>query len=219
MGIRIGLVDSGLAPELADRVHAQAAFLRGAEGRVERQPAEPDRIGHGSQVARIIAGAAPEARFANAQVFVRPRLVDAELVADAVDWCVGNGVRVINLSLGLTADRDALRAACKRALFAGITLVASCPARGEMPFPAAYPGVLAVCGDARCGEDEWSLVDGQWLLGAFPHATAGGGASFAAAAISGRAAAFYSCRPQAKHEDFLKHLRAGPAFVGRERKS
>lgn len=219
MDIRIGLIDSGLAPDVAGRVHAQAAFVRGADGEIELGPAEADRIGHGSQVARIIAGLASEARFANAQVFVRPQLVDAGLVADAVDWCVGNSVRVINLSLGLVADRTSLRLACERALSAGITLVASCPARGGMPFPAAYPGVLAVCGDARCNEMEWSLVDGLRLVGAFPHAGAGGGASFAAAAVSGHAATFFSSRPDAKHEDFLEHLKAGAAFVGRERKS
>lgn len=219
MTVRIGLVDSGLSPDLAGRAYAEAAFLRKSTGEIDQLPAESDRIGHGSQVARIVAGMEPEAGFANAQVFVDPHLVDADLVATGIDWCIGQGVRVINLSLGLTADRSSLRSACGRAVLAGITVVASCPARGATPFPAAYPGVLAVCGDARCDPDQWSLVDGLRLVGTFPHAQAGGGASFAAATVSGLAAAFFSSRPGAARGDFLDHLRAGAAFAGRERKS
>lgn len=123
-------------------------------------PPVPDRLGHGTDVARLILAAAPQAALIDAQVFADGRPVSAAAVAAAIDWAVGQGAELINLSLGLREDHWALRHACAAASAAGVLLVASSPARGGAVYPAAYPGVLAVTGDARCADGEWSLLDG-----------------------------------------------------------
>ena len=68
-----------------------------------------------------------------------------------------------------------------------MVLVAAAPARGGPVYPAGYPGVLRVCGDARCGPGEWShLATAQADFGACPDGPDGrpGGASLAAARFS-----------------------------------
>ena len=52
--VLVGLVDSGVVPELADRVAVESAFALGDGERVERRSATADMIGHGSSVARTI---------------------------------------------------------------------------------------------------------------------------------------------------------------------
>jgi hypothetical protein len=107
-------------------------------------------------VLEIIQELAPEARFALAQVFHERFSTTAVQVAAAIDWLLQQQVAVINLSLGLRQDRPVLREACERALSAGVLLCAASPARGEPVFPAAYPGVFRMTGDARCTRSEVS---------------------------------------------------------------
>ena len=122
--------------------------LRDAE--VDIGPAQPDRLGHGSCLLDVVAAHAPAVKFAIAQVFHDRMVTSAVLVAAALDWLAERKVRVINLSLGLRQDRGVLRAACERAVADGIVLCASTPARGEPVYPASYPGVMRMTGDARC---------------------------------------------------------------------
>lgn len=228
--VRVGVVDSGIHRGVerdvdcaAPAVLAARAFVRSADGHVQHVAPYGDGLGHGSAVAALIAdGAAQRVEFVDAQVFAAAQAIDAGLLAEAIDWCVENAVRVLNLSLGLRADRPLLRKACARANAAGVTLVAACPARGGATFPAAYPQVLAVSGDARCLAGGWSVLADSPHFGASPCAlqpAAGGGASFAAARISGVAAAFFSRQPAAGYADLLVHLRAGAGFIGRECRS
>lgn len=237
MSVKVGIVDSGLSPALAARLVgaanaspgdeplASVAFTTTDDGVVLPMPPVADPLGHGSQVAELIRAAAPAVRLASAQVFAAQQPVSAEVVAAALRWCLTRDVRVVNLSLGLRHDRPVLRAACAAAVEAGVLLVASAPARGGPVYPAAYPDVLAVSGDARCAPGAWSLIDGGALIGATPlvagvhtpGATAPGGASFAAARVSGLAAAYFTAFPQATVADFRAALHAGAAFVGRER--
>ncbi|WP_418648009.1 S8 family serine peptidase [Thauera butanivorans] len=147
--IRIGVVDSGHAAAQVPHVAASAAFvLDGGEPR--RVPAEPDRLGHGSRVGDGLLHCLPQAELLVAQVFRERLATSAAQVAAAIDWLVDEDARLINLSLGLREPRPVLAAACARALAAGVVLCASAPARGQPVYPAGFPGVLRVTGDARC---------------------------------------------------------------------
>jgi hypothetical protein len=228
MPVDVGIVDSGLAAGLAERLArphlvrlaASVAFVDTGDGMPQASLPVADPLGHGSQVAELILAASPTARLRCAQAFTARRPVAANVVAAGVRWCVDQGARVINLSLGLRDDRPSLCAACAEAVDAGVLLVASAPARGCPVFPAAYPGVLAVSGDARCAAGAWSLIDCQGLVGAPPMGPKGpGGASFAAARISGLAATFFDTFPRATAGDYRAYLQAGATFHKRERHS
>lgn len=217
---RVGVVDSGWAPALRARVCAARSFLDDAPATIDIE-STVDRLGHGTQVMQAIAALAPQVRFCVAQVFGDQLRTTAAQVASAMDWLVEEGVAVINLSLGVRQDDARLRAACRRALDAGVLLCASTPARGEAVYPAACPGVVRVMGDARCAPGEHSAL----LL---PHADFGAcvlppdadrrnaGASMGCAHLSGRVAALL-CEGVARERGAVWHaLLETAAHHGRE---
>lgn len=205
--LRIGIVDSG-GP--AAQMSGARAFLAEGEG-----PARPDRLGHGTAVALVVARAAPRAAILHAQVFDDRPVTSADRVARALAWLAPR-CDLILLSLGLPADRAVLRAACAEALAAGAVLVASTPARGEICWPAAYPGVIAATGDARCGWDQLSLlpqgVIGAWCASPERGGRGMGGASLGAARVAGHLAAHW---PDAR-ADAAGWLAAHATHIGAE---
>jgi hypothetical protein len=220
MQVKVGIVDSGVSPAQRGTLAACVGIAASAAG-IERAVAHDDAVGHGTAVAQIIMAEAPHAQLLSAQAFAGLRQADAACVAAAIDWCVEQRVRIVNLSLGLATDEAVLSAACRAAVAQGAIVVAAFPARGGSVYPAAYPGVLAVSGDARCSPGIWSVIDERRLYGAAPFAADGltpGGASYAAARLSGRAARFLASWPTARADDFRYWLEAGAAFRGRERR-
>lgn len=189
----IGLIDSGVDAG-AVAVAAQRRFA--GEGWLE----------HGTVLAAIIARLAPAVPLLSAQVFDDRAVASASAVAEALDWLVDQGARLVNMSLGLTADRAVLAQACARAVAGGVVLVASVPAIGPLVWPAAYAGVVRVTGDARCRDDELAwLDDGRVHFGACPCPEGRpegqprvAGASVAAARVTGLLAAIADADPVAR---------------------
>lgn len=216
---RVGVIDSGFAPHQADRVLAARSFQLDGDS-LSDGDAMPDRLGHGSAVLDALAGAAPRARFCVAQVFTERWQTSPLQIAAALQWLIEQRVALINLSLGLRNDRPVLRDACAVARQAGILLCASSPAQGEAVYPASYPGVIRITGDARCAPGQWSWLDNaQADFGASVAAVNGvAGASIACAALSGLIVDFLCREPGADQAAALAWLRAGAAFVGPERR-
>ena len=222
LDVRVGIIDGGFASVPAGALHASAAFVDGGNGAIRCISPGTPPLPHGERVAALVLEPAPEARLIDARVASHAERPTARGVAAALDWCVAEGARVVNLSLGLADDRAVLRAACARAVGFGVLLVAAAPARGAPVFPACYPDVFAVSGDARCGPGEWSLLDRDAkagaAYGASPDAPLGGpgGASMAAARITGLVAAFLARRPDAGCHVLVEHLAAFASWRGRE---
>ncbi|TCO83357.1 subtilase family protein [Plasticicumulans lactativorans] len=215
-GVAVGLIDSGLAPALAARAAADVAVQVDADGQATIGAARADAVGHGSALAALLLAAAPAVRLYSVQAFAAAGPGSAAAVAAALDWLVAQRVRVVNLSLGLRADRPRLRAAVAAAQAAGVLLVASSPARGGPVYPAAYPGVLRVCGDARCADGEFSALGGHPAdIGASP---AGGGASLACARVSAALAALLAATPDIDATALRRALQARCRFHGAERR-
>ena len=182
--VAVGLLDTALAPRFA--VRAARSFV-----------AEVRATGHGDALAQILCSGAPRIELLSAAVFDGRAPASADAVADGLHWLIGQGAQLINLSFGLREDRKALRCACAQALERGVLLVASAPAQGAAVFPAAYPQVLRITGDARCAPGEFSALDnGQAEFGAcvggprHRPGEPGGGASWAAAHASAALAAW-----------------------------
>lgn len=123
--VRIGVIDSG--------VHAAHPHIQGVAGGVAitrdgREEADyVDRIGHGTAVAAVIREKAPGAEIFSVKIFHDRLATGIETLSRAIEWCVENGMHLINLSVG-TSNPDheaALRAAVERVRVNGITLVAA----------------------------------------------------------------------------------------------
>lgn len=219
--LRIGVVDSGFSAAQRIQVMAARRFSLLADG-VDEGDTRDDALGHGSAVVEAISRRAPSARFCAAQVFDQRGVTSALQIAKAIDWLVAQDVRLINLSLGLRQDRCLLREACASAAAHGVLLCASSPAQGEGVFPADYPQVLRVTGDARCTEQEWSWLDSaQADFAACVHGTYLGqsGASLGCAALSGHIASFLVEQPRASNEQVVHWLQENARYRGPERRT
>jgi serine protease len=199
-GVRVAVIDSGVDgthPELRGRIAAAKSFVAG--------PATVDTQGHGTFVAGLIAaqtndavgiaGLAPPAQLLVAKVVGPQRSIPVEAEAKAIRWAVGNGARVINMSLGGLRDptdptRDTyskLEAdAVAYAVSKGVLVVAAVGNSDQSPaqpwpyasWPSALPHVLGVSALGRKGgSPEFSNRDtqfndiaapGQQILSTFP---------------------------------------------------
>lgn len=208
---RVGLIDSGAAAAGVVRAARFAADGARADG------AGPDPTGHGTRVAALLRGAAPDIELVLAQVFAAGGPTSAAAVAAAIDWCVAEGAQLVHLSLGLAADRAPLAEAVARAVGAGRLVVAATPARGPAVYPAAYPGVIRATGDARCAPDEISRLAAATFGGCVRTATgAGQGASVGAAAVS--RALLAAIAPGSPYALALQALGARARYDGPERR-
>lgn len=105
--------------------------------------------GHGTSVASIVGGRDGLVPSVDLMLL---RVLDAEGQGNSFDVASGiieaadAGASIINLSLGVYEDSTILRAAVDYALAQSIIVVAAAgnDARSGLPYPAAYPGVLAV---------------------------------------------------------------------------
>lgn len=220
--VRVGIVDSGSSAAQAAQVAAAAAFVRG-DSDVRRIAACDDLLGHGSLVGDVVLHCAPHAELLVAQVFRERLATTAAQVAAAIDWLVGSGAAVINLSLGLREPRPVLEAACRAALDAGVVLCAASPAQGAPVYPAAFAGVLRVTGDARCERLEISaLAAAHADFGAHVRpmhgALAGAGASMACAHLSGHVARHLSEGGRADADALRAWLTVQARYHGLERR-
>lgn len=220
---RVGIVDSGCAPGQMPAVLAARGFILDGDA-VQLQDATPDQLGHGSAIAAVVRHLAPTAQLLIAQVFHARFTTTAVQVATAVDWLVGEGAELINLSLGLRADRSVLRDACERATAAGVLVCAASPARGQPVFPSAYPGVLRMTGDARCARGEWSWLGTQHAdfgahVAPLPGDAAGSGASLGCAHLSGHVAGMLSDGSVGSPQAVVQALMDGACYRGPERKT
>lgn len=218
--VLIGVVDSGHAFSQHLRVEAGRRFWVD-DGQLLCGDLEPDALGHGSAVIEAIARRAPGAQVCVAQVFDRRGVTSAWQLGAAIGWLVSTGVRVINLSLGLRHDREMLREACAFAVEQGVLLCAASPAQGQGVYPADYPQVLRVTGDARCASDQWSwLNSAQADFAACVQGSRPGqsGASLGCAALSGHIAGYLQEQPAASNAQIIQWLQTHAHYHGPERR-
>lgn len=126
-------------------------------GPLARQP----RFGHGtyaaSQIAAVVnnglagAGIAPQVTVMPVRVLDPLNSTNAAVVAEAINFAVGAGADVINLSLGGSEGFGPLQQAVENAVRAGVVIVASAGNSGgdddppdDVGFPARYEDVIAV---------------------------------------------------------------------------
>jgi hypothetical protein len=213
---RVGVIDSGCAPEQA-LVSARRFWLD--EGVLCEGEIQPDRLGHGSAVLASLQAEAGELPLMLAQVFTEQGSTSALQVAAGLFWLAEQGVTLINLSLGLQQDRAVLRQACAEVQQAGVLLCASSPAQGSAVYPAAYPGVIRITGDARCAPGQWSwLGTAQADFGGHVGERGRAGASLGCAAVSGRIATLLQQQPGLDRQQVYAWLQAHAAFSGPERR-
>jgi subtilisin family serine protease len=212
-GVKVAIVDSG--------VDADHPLVRGVAGGavVDTDDEDPDGIrldeiehgdlyGHGTACAGIIRGLAPEVEIYSVRVLGAQLTGKAFVFARGLEWCIDNGMHVVNLSLS-TSNEDwyaGFQDLCDQAAFAGMVLVAAPANVRRASYPAEFSSVMSVA--ATVGEDrevflrnpkppaEWGApgvdVEVAWAEGGTIVST---GNSFAAPVMAGHAARVLGAHP------------------------
>ena len=147
----VGIIDTEVT-------NADALVLANFKGkRIFADTDKPAPSDHGNAVASIVAAGGNGFEGLAQGVSLRAAGVMREvapginatytlLVAQALDWMIGEKVQVVNLSLGSASDA-VLSGVISKSLSAGLVLVAAAGNGGPSAapsYPAAYPGVIAV---------------------------------------------------------------------------
>lgn len=147
-GVRVGVLDTGIARHPDLNVAGGVNTLGGRSF--------ADDNGHGTHVAGIIAAAGKRRLYGNAPDvrLYAVKVLDAggsgyvSDIIEGIDWCLARGIRVLNMSFGMSADNRALRDAIRRARRRGAVIVASAGNSGtsndRLDAPARYPETIAV---------------------------------------------------------------------------
>lgn len=220
--VRVGLVDSGVGSELltSSNLLIERAFCDGGSGACKDAA---QLSGHGDTVARVVLEAVPRAKLVVANIFGGQATATVQVVTSALTWLADLNLDLVNLSFGTVTYSEGLEAACRRMSSFGTLLICSTPARGGRVFPAALDCCIAVTGDARCmaGDVSWlgteSADFGTHSFVAAGDPLGGGGASFAAARLTGIAASLIA--NGVPREAVIDTLKTNCRFVGPERRA
>lgn len=153
-GIRIAIIDSGIAPahtDLQDSVIEAEDFSSSKFG-------TGDTIGHGTHVAGIIAarnnssgvvGIAYEAKLLIAKVVGDDGLATPSAVEKAIHWAIKNNADIINISLGAQYDSPIIKNAIEEAIDKGLFIICSAGNNGAnvdrgIDYPGRYQSTIAV---------------------------------------------------------------------------
>jgi serine protease AprX len=159
-GVDVALIDSGITP--VGDLASPGRVVNGPDFSFDaRNPAlrHLDAFGHGTHLAGIIAGVAPDARLVNLKAANAEGVTSLSQLLMAIDYAVryrhanGLDIRVISLAVGADNngyEHDPLAVAVERAWNAGVAVVSSAGNEGDsgdgLLIPAADPFVIAVGG-------------------------------------------------------------------------
>ena len=147
-GVKVAIVDSGVVPN-HPKIGPMAggiALTVGPDGATRQSTDHADCAGHGTACAGIIHRKAPAAALYSVRIFNESLQADSRLLIAAIEWCIEQGLDIINLSLGTTevTQRDALLQLCQQAADQGILMVAAEHEEGRKSYPAHLPQVIGV---------------------------------------------------------------------------
>ncbi|MEB3220902.1 MAG: S8 family serine peptidase [Candidatus Sericytochromatia bacterium] len=178
-GVRIGVVDTGVDPEhpaLREQV-VGSWRVNGLLGRLGMATARDDN-GHGTHCAGVAAGSgeggltgvAPGCKLLVVKALDRNGAGATSDIVRGIRWAVGNGARVLSLSVGGQESSQAMAGAVAEALKAGVVVVAAMGNEGKelKNYPAALPGVIAVGATTRQDRPASFSTRGPWISVAAP---------------------------------------------------
>jgi subtilisin family serine protease len=159
-GLRVAVVDSGVNTR-----HPHISGVAGGVSIVGPDDIEEDSfldlLGHGTAVMAAIQEKAPEAEYFAVKLFHNSLRTTTPALLAAIEWAIGKGVDVINLSLGtLNFDYESrFRTLVESAASRGTILVSAREAGGQACLPGSLPGVIGVSLDWECPRSRYRYTE------------------------------------------------------------
>ena len=162
-GVNVAILDTGIDLDHPDL----QANIQGNVNLINPRKSGDDDNGHGTHVAGIVGainntigvvGVAPGIYLYAVKVLDRTGSGWLSDLIEGLDWCVKNGMEVVNMSLGSSGDNQSFHDAITAAYNAGTTQVAAAGNDGgPILYPAAYSETIAVSAtDSSDGIPSWS---------------------------------------------------------------
>lgn len=152
-GVKVAVLDTGIDLDHPDL----RANVKGGVNTINPRKSADDDNGHGTHVAGIVAavdnaigvlGVAPRAWLYAVKVLDRQGSGFVSDIIEGLQWCIDNGMQVVNMSFGTSSDVQSFHDAIVAAYNAGLVLVAAAgnsgPGDDTVLYPARYPEVIAV---------------------------------------------------------------------------
>lgn len=216
----IAIIDSG-----AHAGHPHVGYIAGgftfqcdASGAVKRIEGAADEIGHGTAIAGLIRGYAPDTGIWALKIFGRHLSAGIPALIAAMEWALEIPVEIIHLSLGTAEERHKplLENLCETARRRNILVVASARTRADLVYPAVFESVIGVCQDAECPPEGLFHHPGMPIafsahgmprpIPGLPQERNFRGGSFAAAHVSGRILRMRAAEPCMTSDDVVNNL-------------
>lgn len=212
--VKVGVIDTGVDFGHPDLRHS---LVRGIN-LLNRSKMPYDDNGHGTHIAGTIAaanqmqgmiGVAPRALIAPVKAFDHNGSAFVSDIILGIEWCVRNGIDVINMSFGMKTRSKALLGAVTNAYNSGVIIVASSGNDGKLrsvDYPARYPQTISVGATNRLRRvapfsNRGAYIDvyapgdkimSAWLRGNYNEMS---GTSMATSHVSGAIALLLSLKP------------------------
>ena len=213
-GVTVAIIDSGVEldhPAVGGRLVRSLQVEPGDDGPVVVDDDDrSDLVGHGTACAGIIHSIAPEADLVSIRVLGSDNRGRGSSFAAAIEWAIGQGFGVVNLSLSSRSEAMAERfhELADEAYFANTLLVSAANNVVGASYPSLFAAVVSVAAHDVGDPDVWFYnpappvefgahgldVDVAWRGGTRIWAT---GNSFAAPHLAGRAALIRARYPDA----------------------
>lgn len=211
-GVRVAIIDSGIEadhPRVGGVAQAIAVeYDEEAEQPVFVDGPHSDLFGHGTACAGIVRGLAPQVELVSMRVLGADLIGSAFDFAQALDWCIGNGVHIVNLSLSTSNEEfaETFYELVDEAAYANVLVVSAMNNERKRSIPSEFAGVFSVAcceghdperflfnPDAPAGWGAMGIdVEVAWTGGSTIVAT---GNSFAAPVIAGHLARLVGAHP------------------------
>ena len=213
-GVRVAIIDSGVEaahPAVGGRLRASMVVeIDGDDAAVIEDGTAVDVVGHGTACAGIVHAIAPGAELVSVRVLGPNNRAKGHSFAAAIEWVVGQGIGVANLSLSSRSESLAglFHELADRAYFANTLLICAANNVPGPSYPSLFASVVSVAAHDVADPAVWFYnpsppvefgaygvdVDVAWRGGGRIRAT---GNSFAAPHLAGYAARIRARHPKA----------------------
>lgn len=146
--VKIAIIDSGINRKLAEKINCIDERIVDENNACREDDSEAlatDYL-HGTICSLIIQKYCPECVFSSIRILDQHGKGDIEKIEPALEWCIQNDIKIVNLSLGTThfKEKEKLKQLINKYVYQGLIIVAAVSNIGYFTFPASFTNVIGV---------------------------------------------------------------------------
>lgn len=164
--VKIAIIDDGVYDDFFNTRMEEKIEITHTLNLMNQKDLPPQNPNHGSICAGIIKKYAPNASIVSIKILNNDGRGECKQLLKSIQWCMDNGIKVINLSLGTVhyEDRHELRKIVNKAVKKGMIIVSACSNEGIITYPSYLSNIIGVKAD-----NEGYLNEGEYIYNIYPN--------------------------------------------------